>query len=67
LSQAPWSLSLAASVAFAMTETTALAGLRDWAKGRSAWLGKLASCGYCQGHWIAFGLLVIYRPRIFEA
>jgi hypothetical protein len=31
-----------ASVAFTLCETTLFAGLRDWVKGRSAWLGKLA-------------------------
>jgi hypothetical protein len=56
-----------ASVAFTLSETTVFAGLRDWVKGRSLWLGKLACCGYCMGHWIAFGLVAIYRPRLFEA
>jgi hypothetical protein len=56
-----------ASVAFTLSETTAFAGFCDWEKGRSAWLGKLACCGYCLGHWVAFGLDAIYRPRLFEA
>ncbi len=41
--------------------------VRDWLKARSAWVGKLACCGYCFGHWVAFGLVAIYRPRLFEA
>lgn len=55
-----------ASVAFTLCETTLFAGLRDWVRGRSAWLGKLAGCGYCLGHWVALGLVVIYRPRLFQ-
>ncbi len=56
-----------AAVAFTLCETTLFAGLRAWVKGRSVWLGKLACCGYCLGHWVAFGLVAIYRPRLFEA
>ncbi len=35
-------------------------------KGWSVWLGKMACCGYSLGHWVAFGLVTIYRPRLFE-
>ncbi len=27
----------------------------------------MARCGYCLGHWAAFGLVAVYRPRLFEA
>lgn len=54
-----------ASVAFSLCETTLFGGLRDWVQGRSVWLGKLACCGYCLGHWVAFVLVAIYRPRLF--
>jgi hypothetical protein len=56
-----------ASIAFTLCETTVFAGLRDRVKGRSIWLGKLACCGFCLGHWVAFGLVAIYRLRLFEA
>ncbi len=56
-----------ASVAFALAEAAVFEGLRDWAKGCSVWLGKFASCGYCLGHWVAFSLVALYRPRLFEA
>ena len=56
-----------ASVAFMLCETTLFAGLREWVKARSVWVGKLACCGYCLGHWVAFGLVAIYRPKFFEA
>ena len=56
-----------ASVALALSETTLFAGLREWVKARSAWLGRLACCGYCLGHWIAFGLVAVYRQRPYDA
>ena len=56
-----------ASAAFTLCETTVFAGLRDRVKSRSVWLGKLACCGYCLGHWVAFVLVAIYRPRLFQA
>jgi hypothetical protein len=55
------------SVAFTLCETRLFAAPRDWVKGRSAWLGKLAGCGYCLAHWVALGLVAIYHPRLFEA
>ena len=58
-------LSLAtASIAFSVTETKGLAPLRQWASSHSRFLGKLLSCGYCLGHWVALGLVAIYRPRL---
>ena len=50
MEQAVWLSLVTASVAFTLSETTVLAGLRDWVKGRSVWLGKLAGCDYCLGH-----------------
>ncbi len=67
MAQVFWLSLVAASVAFTLCETKLFAELRDWVKGRSVWLGKLACCGYCLGHWIAFGLVAVYRPRLFEA
>ncbi|MCA9731227.1 DUF1360 domain-containing protein [candidate division KSB1 bacterium] len=29
-------------------------------------LGGLLSCGYCFGHWVAFGLVALYQPRLFH-
>lgn len=56
-----------ASVAFTLSEAVLLKGLRERVAAWSPWWGKLLSCGYCQGHWVAFGLVAIYRPRLFEA
>lgn len=54
-------------LAFSVSETRLLGPLRDWVAARSAWLGKLISCGFCTGFWFAVALEAIYRPRLFQA
>jgi hypothetical protein len=54
-----------ASLSFTITETKLFKPLREWVKGKNAFWGKLLSCGYCFGHWVAFALVIIYRPRLF--
>ena len=54
-----------ACVAFTISETVLFEGFREFVRERSAWLGKLFSCGYCLGHWVALGLVAAYRPRLF--
>ena len=60
-------LSLAtASISFTVAETKLFMPLRQhWPK--ESFLGELLSCGYCLGHWVAFALVAIYRPRLFES
>lgn len=61
-------LSLAvASMTFTLCDTKLFKPLREWVKARNAFLGKLLCCGYCLGHWLAFALAGIYRPRLFLA
>jgi hypothetical protein len=55
-----------ACIAFTVSETKVFAPLRDRAGGRSAWLGRLLSCGYCLGVWVSLGLVIVYRPLLFE-
>ncbi|MCP4687849.1 MAG: DUF1360 domain-containing protein [Desulfobacterales bacterium] len=55
-----------ASVSFTFSETSLFAPPRKWIRGKSSFIGKLISCGYCLGHWIAFVLVAIYRPRLFS-
>lgn len=50
------------SVAFTLSEAVLFKRLRE----RETWWGKVASCGYCLSHWVAFGLVAIYRPRLFD-
>ena len=56
-----------ASISFTVTETKLFLPLREWMNTRSALAGELFSCGYCFGHWVALGLVAMYRPRLFVA
>ncbi len=56
-----------ASVAFSIAETKPFSSAREWLKRRSEFLGELMACGYCLGHWVALGLVAIYRPKLFNA
>jgi hypothetical protein len=55
-----------ASISFTVTETKLFKPLREWVKKKSVFLGDLLCCGYCFGHWVAFVLVAIYKPRLFE-
>ena len=54
-----------ASISFTVSESGLFGRLRDWAKTKGAFVGGLLSCGYCFGHWVALGLVCLYRPRLF--
>jgi hypothetical protein len=56
-----------ASVSFTVAETKLFKRFREWVAGKSSFLGAMFSCGYCLGHWIAFALVAVYRPRLFES
>lgn len=58
---------VAASVAFTVTETKLFKPFRETILRKNSFLGELVSCGYCLGHWVAFALAAIYRPRVFTA
>jgi hypothetical protein len=49
-----------------VTETKLFAPMRERVKGKSGFFGELVSCGYCLGHWMAFVMVLIYRPRLLE-
>lgn len=55
-----------ASLSFTITETKLFLPLREWAKEKNRFFGDLLCCGYCLGHWIAFVLAAVYRPRVFD-
>ncbi len=44
-----------APVAFALSEAAIFAGMREWVNSRSAWLGKMACCGYCLARCLSVG------------
>ncbi|MCP5006358.1 MAG: DUF1360 domain-containing protein [Planctomycetes bacterium] len=55
-----------ASISFTVTETKIFKPLREWLERKNSFLGELFSCGYCFGHWVAFTLVAIYHPKLFE-
>jgi len=56
-----------ATISFTVAEMKVFMPLREWAKRKNAFFGELISCGYCLGLWIAFALVAIYKPRLFES
>lgn len=56
-----------ASVSFTVTETKLFKPLREWLKKKSTFLGDLFCCGYCFGHWVAFALVAIFKPSLFNS
>lgn len=58
---------VAASISFTVAETKLFKPSREWLQVRNVFLGGLISCGYCLGHWVAVGLVAVYRPKQFTA
>lgn len=54
-----------ASISFTVTETKLFSPVRAWIKGRSTVLGKLFSCGYCLGRWVALALVAANELKLF--
>lgn len=50
---------ICASISFTVTETKLFEKMREWLKKKNKFLGELISCGYCFGHWTAFGLVAV--------
>jgi hypothetical protein len=57
---------VAAAISFTVAEMKLFEPLRRWMPKESFWV-ELLSCGYCLGHWVAFALVAVYRPRLFES
>jgi len=55
-----------ATVSYTVAETRLFRPPREWLAARRPWLGHLVACGYCFGHWTAFALVALYRPRLFQ-
>ena len=55
-----------ASIAFTVSEAKLFLPVREWFKRKLPYLGELISCGYCLCHWVAFALVAIYRPKLFD-
>lgn len=58
-------LSLATAViAVTITKAGVFEWLRVWVFDRNEFLGELFHCSYCMSHWVAFAMVLIYRPVI---
>lgn len=60
-----WLSLVTASISYTITETKLFKAPREWMQKKGHW-GEVFSCGYCFGHWVAFALVAIYRPRLFD-
>jgi len=56
-----------AAISFTVTEAKLFKPLREWLQKKIPFLGNLFSCGYCFGHWVAFALVAVYQPKLFES
>jgi hypothetical protein len=55
-----------ASISFTVTDAKIFKPLREWFNRKNSLFGSVLSCGYCFGFWVAFVLVAIYRPKLFE-
>jgi len=51
-----------ACVSFTVSDSALFSGFRRVATRAHPQAGKLASCGYCLGHWLALTLVLALRP-----
>lgn len=54
-----------ASISFTVSDGVIFSSLRNYLSEWNKWIGKLVCCGYCFGHWVSFGLVILYKPRLF--
>jgi len=55
-----------ASISFTIAESKIFQPFREWSKKRNTFIGSILSCGYCLGFWVAFVLVILYRPKLFQ-
>lgn len=56
-----------ACIAYTISQTLIFQPFRQVVAHYNDFLGELASCGYCLGHWIAFILVAIYQPHVIQS
>ena len=54
-----------ASISYTVTETKLFEASRERIQ-KKFLVGEVLSCGYCLCHWVAFALVAVYRPRLFD-
>ncbi len=55
-----------ASASTTISRAKVFESVREAIGRKSEWLGKLISCAYCTSHWLSFGAVAIYRPRLIH-
>jgi len=56
-----------ASIALTITKAVIFEPMRDWIGDRSDFFGELFSCPYCMSHWVSFGFIAYYQPRLVSS
>lgn len=54
------------TVSMTITKANIFEWLRNWIETKNDFLADLFSCPYCMSHWIALGLMFLYRPLILD-
>jgi hypothetical protein len=57
---------ITATISFAVSESKLFRLLRERTKAKNSLLGKLLSCGYCLGHWVAIAMVVLLGIKLFD-
>jgi hypothetical protein len=57
---------ITASISFTISESRLFENFRELMHDKNHLLGKLFSCGYCLGHWIAICLVITYQFKIID-
>lgn len=55
-----------AAISVTVSKARIFAFVRGWIASRSRRLGELVSCSYCTSHWVAIGLVAVYRPVLIS-
>ncbi|WP_328745070.1 hypothetical protein OHT57_06460 [Streptomyces sp. NBC_00285] len=53
-----------ASAALTVSRTAIMGPFREFVLRHSTFAGRLVGCSYCISHWLSFGAVLLYRPRL---
>lgn len=56
-----------AAISLTISKADVFLPLRSWIYDRNEWLGELVRCPYCVAHWLSFGAVAIYQPRLVHS
>jgi len=51
-------------ISYTLTKGSIFGPLRLWLIDHSLFFGKLLQCPYCTSHWVAFGAMLLFHPRM---